>query len=76
MYKIKCDLKALERAIQEAGSMQNLASKVGVSYQTILNWKSTRSSISPQNCVRIEEATAGKVTRKDILPDYPWSAME
>lgn len=76
MYKIRCDLKALERAIEAEGSMQILAFKAGVSYQTVLNWKSTRSAMSPPNAVRVEEATGGKVTRRELLPDYPWDAME
>lgn len=76
MYKLKCNIKALKRAIEEVGSMQNLANKVGVSYQTILNWKSSRSSISPHNCVKIEEATSGKVSRKNILPEFPWDELK
>lgn len=74
-YKIKCNLKALEKAINESGGIQNLATKTGVSYQTVLNWKSMRTSISPINCVRIEEATDGKVKREDILPGYPWEEL-
>ena len=76
MYKIKSNIEALKKAIEEAGGMQELAKKIGVSYQTILNWKSERSSISPVNCVRIEEATHGKVSRKEILPGYSWEEMK
>ena len=76
MSKLKCNVVALEGAIREAGTMQQFAVKVGVSYQTVLNWKSSRSSISPHNCVKIEEATEGKVSRKDILPDFPWDQMK
>ena len=76
MYKLKCNIEALKKAIEEVGSMQNLANKVGVSYQTILNWKSSRSSISPHNCVKIEEATLGKISRKNILPEFPWEELK
>lgn len=75
LYAIKCNLEALQKAIKEAGSMKDLAKKVGVSYQTVLNWTSERSSISLHNCIRIEEATEGKITRKEILPDYPWDSL-
>ncbi len=70
MNKVKCNLEALKKAIDEAGGMQKLANAIGVSYQTILNWKSARTSISAMHSIRIEEVTRGKVTRKDILPEY------
>ena len=76
MYKIKCNIEALKEAIEIAGGMQQLANKIDVSYQSILNWKSGRSTLSPLNCVRIEEALNGQVTRKDILPDYPWEQFK
>lgn len=76
VYKIKCNIEALKEAIEIAGGMQQLANKIDVSYQSILNWKSGRSTLSPLNCVRIEEALNGQVTRKDILPDYPWEQFK
>ena len=69
---MKCDTEALKKAIQIAGGANALSSKVGVSYQTVLNWKNGRNSMNPFNCIKIEEAVNGEVTRKEILPNYPW----
>lgn len=69
---MKCNLEAIKKAIEIAGGANNLALKIGVSYQTILTWKNARSSISIGNCAKIEKATEGKIKKEDILPDYPW----
>lgn len=75
MYAIKCNQEALKKAIEIAGGMQPLAKKVGVAYQTILNWKSERTNISPATCVKIEEALNKAVKKEEILPDYPWEKI-
>jgi DNA-binding transcriptional regulator YdaS (Cro superfamily) len=72
MYGIKCDTDALKKAIEIAGGANSLSLKIGVSYQTVLNWKNGRSNIHPLNCIKIEKATEGQIKRKDILPNYPW----
>lgn len=69
---MKCNVEAIKNAIEVAGGANNLALKIGVSYQTILTWKNARSSISIGNCAKIEKAMEGKVKKEDILPDYPW----
>jgi DNA-binding transcriptional regulator YdaS (Cro superfamily) len=67
---------AIKEAIEIAGGANKLALKIQASYQTILNWKNARGSISPYNCLKIEQATDGKVKAKDILPDYPWDDLK
>ena len=62
----------IEKAANHVGGMQKLASLVGVSYKTILDWKSGRSGITITNAVKIEEVTKGEVTAKEILPEFPY----
>jgi DNA-binding transcriptional regulator YdaS (Cro superfamily) len=68
--------EAILRAIEILGGANNLAVEIGISYQTILNWKNLRAVPSNINCIKIERATNGKVTRKDILPGYPWEELK
>jgi DNA-binding transcriptional regulator YdaS (Cro superfamily) len=68
----KQDVKAILKAIEVAGGAKELAIKLGVSYQSILDWKNLRRVPSHLNCLKIEKATEGVVNRKNILPDYPW----
>lgn len=75
MYGLKCNQEALKKAIEIAGGMQPLATKIDVSYQSILNWKSGRTNISPFTCMKIEEALNGAVTKEEILPDYSWNKV-
>ena len=73
---IRMDTKeAIKKAIEAAGGAKDLAAKVGVSYKTVLDWKNGRTGISISNCIKIEKAVDGKVTRKDILADYPWESL-
>ena len=76
MYGIKCNIDALKKAIDIIGGAGKLAMKTGVSYQTVLNWKNGRNTIHPLNCIKIEEAVNGAITRKDILPNYPWDELK
>ena len=68
----KQDVKAILKAIEVAGGAKELAIKLGVSYQSILDWKNLRRVPSHLSCLKIEKATEGVVNRKNILPDYPW----
>ncbi len=63
------------KAIEIAGGANKLAKLVGVSYQTVLNWKNERFMPSHIHCMHIEKATKGKVKAIDILPNYPWSDL-
>jgi DNA-binding transcriptional regulator YdaS (Cro superfamily) len=71
----KVNLEALEKAIQIAGGVNGLAKKINVCYQTVLNWKNGRVSMSIEKCKKIEKAIEGAVKAKDILPDYPWDEL-
>jgi DNA-binding transcriptional regulator YdaS (Cro superfamily) len=62
----------LERACDCAGSAAKLAGLIGVSQQTLSNWKDRGVPI--ERCVSIESATGGEVTRKELRPD-DWQAI-
>lgn len=64
--------EAIRKCVEVAGGATELSRKVGVAYKTIMDWKSGRTGISITNCLKIEKAVEGKVTRQEILPDYPW----
>jgi DNA-binding transcriptional regulator YdaS (Cro superfamily) len=70
--KINCNKQAIIKATDLAGGNKALAEKLGVSYQSILNWKTGKSSPNRLHCLLIEKATEGQVSRKEIFPDYPW----
>lgn len=64
--------EALQKAIDLLGGVSSLSNKSKISYQSIIDWRSGRKSPSTDSCIKIEEATNGKVTRQEILPDFPW----
>lgn len=68
--------EAIQKAIDAAGGAKELAAKIGVSYKSVLDWKNGRTGITIPNCIKIEKATDCQVTRKDILPDYPWDELK
>ena len=67
MNTYKHNVKAILKAIEIVGGVNNLAIKLGVSYQTVLNWKNQRAVPSHINCVKIEAATNGQVKRDEIF---------
>jgi DNA-binding transcriptional regulator YdaS (Cro superfamily) len=75
MQKMKCNTVAIKEAAKIAGSLKDLAIKTGASYQSVLNWGSGKNNPNPLHCIKIEQVTHGKITRKDILPDYPWDSV-
>lgn len=62
----------LERACESAGGATKLAGLIGVSVQTLSNWKDRGVPI--ERCVAIEQATDAAVTRRDLRPD-DWQAI-
>ena len=61
------NVEAILRAIELVGGVAKLSLKIGVSYQTVLNWKNRRAIPSHINCAKIEAATDGLVKRDEIL---------
>jgi DNA-binding transcriptional regulator YdaS (Cro superfamily) len=59
----------IERAIEKAGGLTELARRLGVATpQVVSNWRG-RGSVPPEYCIPIEEATERAVTRHELRPD-------
>jgi DNA-binding transcriptional regulator YdaS (Cro superfamily) len=52
----------------ERGGVKTLADAIGVSSSYLSQMASGRCHISPARCVVIEQATSGKVSRKELRP--------
>lgn len=62
-------MTALDHAIDVMGGVNRLASAIGVSQSAVSNWRARQTQIAAEWCTRIEQATAGAVTRRDLRPD-------
>jgi len=65
-------IDSVNRAIEIAGSTSDLAEKCGVTRAAIYNWRSGYRLPCPQNAIKIEKATDGKVTRSELCPSINW----
>lgn len=59
-------MEALTKAIQTAGGVGALASKIGVGQSVVSNWRA-RGAVPPEHCAAIHGATG--VPRWDLRPD-------
>lgn len=59
------------KAICEGGnpSISELACVLGVAPPTVAEWCSGRRPVPVRRCRAIEDATGGRITRKDLRPD-------
>lgn len=66
----KAKISPLYRAINLMGGARNLAKAIGVSPATVTYWVNQRNGVPSnfQYCVRIEEATQGKVKAEELAP--------
>jgi DNA-binding transcriptional regulator YdaS (Cro superfamily) len=66
----------IDRASDVLGGAAKLAAVLGVSAQAISNWK--ERGVPLERCMSIETATGGKVTRRDLRPDWKdiWPELE
>jgi DNA-binding transcriptional regulator YdaS (Cro superfamily) len=60
-------MNAIDKAIELAGGLTELARKIGANPNQVGNWRSRGAPID--KCAAIENATQGKVTRRDLRPD-------
>jgi len=58
----------LQKAIDLCGGVGKLAAAIGISQSAVSNWRARGTSPEPVNCVAIEQATDGAVTRQDLRP--------
>ena len=64
--------KALQKAINIAGSQTKLAKKLKVTQTAVSHWLTRNKRIPAERAVAVEKATGGQVTRRDLRPDlYP-----
>lgn len=61
----------IERAIRIVGSQSKLAEACGVKQASI--WQAKEAGrVSAELALRIEQATEGQISRRDLRPDLPW----
>jgi len=60
------DMKALDRAVEKAGSQLRLASILGIKPPSVTGWYD-RGRVPAERCIAIESATG--VTRYELRPD-------
>jgi DNA-binding transcriptional regulator YdaS (Cro superfamily) len=56
----------------ERGAIAQLAKAISGHASDVSDWAREKRPIPPKRCVAIEQATAGKVTRKDLRP-HDWA---
>lgn len=61
-------MNALNTAISIVGSQKALADQIGVVQSAVANWLK-RGNVPSEHCLAIENATDGKVTRRDLRPE-------
>lgn len=76
MVSFKFNNDAFLKAVESGGGFTKVAKDIGVSYQTMLNWKNGRNSMSPENCEKLVKVTNYVVTKEQIMPNYPWADLE
>jgi DNA-binding transcriptional regulator YdaS (Cro superfamily) len=65
-------MNAIDQAIKHLGGVSKLADAIGVGQSAISNLATRGGTPSPANCLSIERATDGAVTRQDLRPDDYW----
>ena len=61
-------------AAEVLGSQDKLARILEVTTSAVFNWCRGKYMPSPENCLKIEKATNGKVKARDIRPDFDFDA--
>lgn len=59
----------IKLACEASGSQAALARRLGVTPAAVAQWLKGLRPVPPKQCVTIERATAGRVTRRDLRPD-------
>ena len=60
------------RAANTVGSQVLLAKLIGVTKQTVQNWKNGSSQIPEDKCIEIEKCTSGAVRCEDLNSRADW----
>lgn len=59
----------IQQAVSVAGNQRILADLLKVNPTLVSQWVTGRRPVAAQQCIAIEEATGGKVTRYQLRPD-------
>ena len=62
-------MQALKQAIEQVGGVRRLSVVADIAPQTIYSWLAGTRRMSPEMALRVERATGGHVTRRDLLPE-------
>lgn len=65
----------LDTAILIAGSMQALATALGVTKGAVFQWKMPSRKVPAEHCPAIERMTAGRVRCEELRPDVDWAYL-
>lgn len=57
-------------------TQKELCKMLGVSPGTVSQWFTNFRKIPHLRAIAIEKLTDGKVSRRDLAPDYPWDELE
>lgn len=72
MAKKQTPLEALRRAIDAAGSQEELAKRLSLRQSAISNWVVRKQRVPAERVVQVEAAVDGAVKRHELRPDlYP-----
>lgn len=61
-------MNGLDRAIETLGGVSKLADAIGLRQNVVSNWRQ-RDRVPANQCIAIETATSGAVSRHDLRPD-------
>ena len=64
-----CNMNAIQRAVEQAGSQAALAQMLQVRQPTVSEWARGERPVPVERCTAIEKATGGAVTRRELRPD-------
>lgn len=68
-------MNAISKAIDCMGSQEQLAKAVELTQAAISQYVTGNKRPSAEVAIRIEAATAGKVTAEEVRPDVPWHVI-
>lgn len=57
-------------------TQKELANQLGVTPGTVSQWFTKLKDIPHLRAAKIEKLTGGKVSRRDLAPNYPWDELE
>ncbi|EKD85867.1 MAG: hypothetical protein ACD_37C00591G0002 [uncultured bacterium] len=70
------NIEAIKKAANVCGSLSKLAIAIGATYTSAFKWAHGKAVPSPLNCMKIEKATRGQVTKEEIRPDFDWKRFK